>query len=176
LAIALQEVVPFIKSTPPIQQKHLNYCPVSIQITLEATSPTKERYSGKLCAPTLHSSQFQEQRSVFHCCEETPGPWQPLQRKAFNWGWLTVSGSVHHHHSRKHGGTQADTVLEKELRALCLDAKAAGSHWAWLEHLKSQSPHPLRNFLLQGHAHSNMATPPNPCQVVPLSNDQASNI
>ena len=26
----------------------------------------------------------------FYCCEETLGPQQLLQRKAFNWGWLTV--------------------------------------------------------------------------------------
>jgi hypothetical protein len=37
---------------------------------------------------------------------------------------------------------QADIMLEKELRALYLDAKAAGGHWTWLEHLKSQSPPP----------------------------------
>jgi hypothetical protein len=33
-------------------------------------------------------------------------------------------GSVHYHHGRKHGGTQADMVLE-ELRVLHLDPKAA---------------------------------------------------
>jgi hypothetical protein len=26
-----------------------------------------------------------------YCCEETPWPWQLLQRKTFHWGWLTVS-------------------------------------------------------------------------------------
>lgn len=31
---------------------------------------------------------------------------------------LQFRGSVHHHHGRKHGGVQADTVLEKELRVL----------------------------------------------------------
>ena len=34
-------------------------------------------------------------------------------------------GSVHYHHGRKHGGKQADKVLEKELRVLHLDLKVA---------------------------------------------------
>ena len=32
-------------------------------------------------------------------------------------------GSVHDHHSGKHGGVQADMVLKKELRVLQLDAQ-----------------------------------------------------
>jgi hypothetical protein len=32
-------------------------------------------------------------------------------------------GSVHYHHGRKHGGMQADMVLEKELRGLHFDPK-----------------------------------------------------
>ena len=35
-------------------------------------------------------------------------------------------GLVHYHHGRKHGGMQADMVLEEELRALHLDQQAAG--------------------------------------------------
>jgi hypothetical protein len=35
-------------------------------------------------------------------------------------------GLVHFHHGRKHGGTQADIVLEKELRVLYLDWQTAG--------------------------------------------------
>ena len=34
---------------------------------------------------------------------------------------------VHYHHGGKHGGTQADMVLEKELRVVHLDLQAAGS-------------------------------------------------
>ena len=34
-------------------------------------------------------------------------------------------GSVHYHHGGKHGSMPADTVLEKELRVLHLDRKAA---------------------------------------------------
>jgi hypothetical protein len=45
---------------------------------------------------------------------------------------------VHYHHGRRHGSTQADTVLEKEMRVLHLDQKAARRltllHWAELEH------------------------------------------
>jgi hypothetical protein len=37
--------------------------------------------------------------------------------------------SVHYHHSRKHGSMQADMVLEKELRVLHLDRKAARRDW-----------------------------------------------
>ena len=33
----------------------------------------------------------------------------------------SVRGFVHYHHSREHGSVQADMVLEKELKALCLD-------------------------------------------------------
>jgi hypothetical protein len=34
-------------------------------------------------------------------------------------------GLVHYHHCRKHGGMQADMVLEEELRVLHLGLKAA---------------------------------------------------
>ena len=34
-------------------------------------------------------------------------------------------GSVHYHRGGKHGSIQTDTVLEKELRVLNLDARAA---------------------------------------------------
>jgi hypothetical protein len=48
-------------------------------------------------------------------------------------------GSVHYHHGGKHGSIQAGLVLEKELRDLHLDLKAARRrrilpHWAELEH------------------------------------------
>ena len=35
-------------------------------------------------------------------------------------------GLVHYYHGRKHGGTKADKLLEKELRVLHLEPKAAG--------------------------------------------------
>ena len=42
---------------------------------------------------------------------------------------LRFRGLVHYHHGRKHGSMQADMVLEKELRVLHLDPKAAeGDH------------------------------------------------
>lgn len=44
--------------------------------------------------------------------------------------------------------------------------------WAWLEHLKPQSPTPSDVLPPVGHTYSHKATPSNPCQVVPLSNDQ----
>jgi hypothetical protein len=41
--------------------------------------------------------------------------------------WLTVSEvqPIINHHGRKQGSSQADLVLEKELRVLYLDPKAA---------------------------------------------------
>jgi hypothetical protein len=38
---------------------------------------------------------------------------------------LQFRGSVHYHQGRKHGSIQAGMVLEKELRVLHLDLKAA---------------------------------------------------
>ena len=45
---------------------------------------------------------------------------------------LQFRGLVHYHYGRKHGGVQADMVLEKT-RVLRLDLKASGDyvpHWA----------------------------------------------
>lgn len=60
-----------------------------------------------------------------------------------------VSDLVHHHHSRKHGSTQADMVLEK-LRVLHLDPKEPGgnwlSQWVYLE-----STPTVTHFFQQGH-------------------------
>ena len=39
---------------------------------------------------------------------------------------LQFGGLVHCRHGRKHGSLQVDMVLEKELRVLHLDPKAAG--------------------------------------------------
>jgi hypothetical protein len=47
---------------------------------------------------------------------------EALIKEAFNWGWLTGS---EYHHGRKHGGMQADKVLEGKLRALFPDLQAA---------------------------------------------------
>jgi hypothetical protein len=71
-------------------------------------------------------------------------------------------GSVHYHHGRKHGSTQADLMLE-ELRVLCLvpktnirlpcNQKDSGGG--------SQSPSAQTHFFQQGHTYLNKATPPN---------------
>ena len=43
-------------------------------------------------------------------------------------------GLVHYHHGKKHGVMQADMVLEKELRVLCLIPQATETdcvpHWS----------------------------------------------
>lgn len=51
---------------------------------------------------------------------------------------LQVQNLVYYHHGRKHGGMQADMVLEKEPVILHLDQQAAGGETqrTWLEHLK----------------------------------------
>ena len=48
-----------------------------------------------------------------------------LIKKTFNWGWFTVQ-RFSPLSCRKHGGTQADMVLEEELKVLHLDPQAAG--------------------------------------------------
>jgi hypothetical protein len=57
----------------------------------------------------------------------------------------SFKGSVHYHHSRKHGSVQAGVVLN-ELRVLHLDLKAArkrlSPHWVELEHRSSKMPIP----------------------------------
>ena len=50
----------------------------------------------------------------------------------------SLRGSVQYHYSEKHGSMQADMVLEKKLKVLHLDMKAARRrltllHWAELE-------------------------------------------
>jgi hypothetical protein len=63
----------------------------------------------------------------------------------------------------------------EELRALHLDPQAAGKerYWVWLEHLRPQSPLSSDTLPATRPPFSNKATPPNPCQVVPLPNDQS---
>jgi hypothetical protein len=64
-------------------------------------------------------------------------------------------GSVHYHHDRKHGSVQADMVLEKELKSLHLDLKAANRrgfpHWVEPEHEN-----------LEAHCHSDTLPPTRP--------------
>jgi hypothetical protein len=48
-----------------------------------------------------------------------------LERKAFNWDWLTVLED-HYHHGGKYGNRQADSMLEKEWKVLHLDWWVAG--------------------------------------------------
>ena len=63
-----------------------------------------------------------------------------------------------------HGGMQADTVLEKELRVLHLDMQATGSElrpWVSLEQRLPQSPSlKVTNFFQLGHTHFSKVTPP----------------
>ena len=59
------------------------------------------------------------------CCEETRDHGNPYKRKHFIGAGLQFRGLVHYHHGGKHGSIQADVVLEKELRVLHLDLKAA---------------------------------------------------
>ena len=53
---------------------------------------------------------------------------------------LQIRGLVHYYHGGKQGGMQVDTVLEKELRFLHLDAQSVPgdceSHEAELEHMR----------------------------------------
>ena len=82
-------------------------------------------------------------------------------------------GLAHYHHGREHSGAQADTVLEKKLKALHPDLQAAGreSHWACLWLLKFQGPFSATPFFQQGHIYSSKTIPSNPFKVVPLSYD-----
>jgi hypothetical protein len=47
-----------------------------------------------------------------------------LIRKHLTGSGLQFRSSVHYHHGSRHGGTQADMVLEKELRVLHLGQQA----------------------------------------------------
>lgn len=62
----------------------------------------------------------------------------PYEEKYLTRVSLQFRGFIRYHHSGKHGGTQVDTVMEKELRILHMNQQAAAreSCWAWLEHLK----------------------------------------
>jgi hypothetical protein len=81
-------------------------------------------------------------------------------------------GSVHYHHSRKHGRIQIGMVLAKELRVLHLYPKATGrrlalSSWVELMHRTSKPMPTVTHFFQQGHTYSNKVTPPNsvtPCE------------
>ena len=76
---------------------------------------------------------------------------------------LQFQGSVHYHHARIHWSIQADMVLEKELRILHLDLKAARKKTVFQASRRGVSnPTPtMTHFLQQGHTYSNEATPPN---------------
>jgi hypothetical protein len=70
------------------------------------------------------------------------------KRKHFELGLhYSFRGSAHYRHSGKHGSTQADMVLEKELKVRHLgSARSSGeteTHWAWLEVLRHQNPPPM---------------------------------
>jgi hypothetical protein len=83
------------------------------------------------------------------------------KKKHFIGAGIQFRGLVLCHHGRKHGGTQADMVLEKELRVLHLDQQAAESmchtgcslSTGYLKaHPHSDTLLPIRPHLLeQGH-------------------------
>ena len=54
----------------------------------------------------------------------------------------------------------AETVLEKEMRALHSALKAVGreKYWAPLEHLKPPRPVPVKHFFQQDHTYSSKVT------------------
>jgi hypothetical protein len=64
-------------------------------------------------------------------------------------------------------------------RALRLDPQAEGREndtlgWDWtVETPKPQSLSPVTHFFQQGHTYPSKATPPNPCQLLSLPDDQA---
>jgi hypothetical protein len=57
--------------------------------------------------------------------------------------------SIINHHGWKHGGVQADIVLEKELRVLYLDQQTAGGESYTLDRLELLTPqsHPVGTHL-----------------------------
>jgi hypothetical protein len=73
--------------------------------------------------------------------------------KHFIGAGIQVKGLVHYCHGGKHGEAQADTMLEKEMRVLHPDPKAAGRETAsgWVKHLKPENPLPGAHFFQQGH-------------------------
>lgn len=50
--------------------------------------------------------------------------------------------------------------MKKELRSHG-SACSRRRHWAWLKHMKQQSPPPVTCFFQQDHTHSNEVTSPN---------------
>jgi hypothetical protein len=91
-----------------------------------------------------------------YCWEQTP--WL-LYRKTFHRDSRSLD---HYHHSRKHGGVQADMVQERELRVLHLDPQGAAgncvhtdcslSFWDLKAHPHSDTLAPARSHLFQqGH-------------------------
>ena len=65
-------------------------------------------------------------------------------------------GLVHYHYGGKYGVTQADIVLEKEMRVLYPDRQATGqrlSSWVWFACLRPQNPPSVTHFLQGGHTY-----------------------
>ena len=66
---------------------------------------------------------------------------------------LLSDGLVHCHHRGKHGSSQADVVLEEELRILHLDPKTVGREtptgpgWGF----ETPKTTPVSRFIQQGH-------------------------
>jgi hypothetical protein len=66
-----------------------------------------------------------------------------------------------YHHGRKHGGTKANLVLEKEWGVLHVDLKATGKDsgpLAWIKHLRHQILPLVTHFLQQCHTYSSKAS------------------
>jgi hypothetical protein len=74
-------------------------------------------------------------------------------------------GSFHYRLGRKYSSIQANMMLEKELRALHLDLKAARRrsllHLPKFEHRPSKPTPTVTHFLQQGHTYFNKTRPPN---------------
>jgi len=104
---------------------------------------------------------------VFYCYEETPWPWQLLQRKTFNWGIAYNFRSLVHCSSWwapwQHGGRRgAGEVDQSSASRPTGSRKRKENHWARLELLKPlwHALPPKRPHLLS-------------FQIVPLPGDQA---
>lgn len=109
---------------------------------------------------------------LFNCCEETPGPWQLLWKKAFNWGWLTgqkfsplsVWWETCHHTGRCDAGEIAGSPVSGFIGSR--KRESLGLEWAF----QSLKAYP------QGYASSNKTTSSNPLKQCHLLVTKYSNL
>ena len=74
---------------------------------------------------------------------------------------LQFRGSVHYCQSEKHTGRPAGRHGSLEFYIwIGRQQEEWMRHWAWLEHLRLQSPLPVTYFFKQSHTHSHKATRP----------------